>query len=244
MKLIVVCLGLLMVAELAKASDCVVLVHGLIRSPSAMSKLEEKLQAAGYQVVNVGYPSREHNIETLATMAIDEGLNRCELLDTSLETTLETTKVHFVTHSMGGILVRQYFEEHEPTMVGRVVMLGPPNHGSEVVDKFGGIPGFKWLNGPAGIQLGTDTNDLPKSLGPVNFETGIIAGNRSINWILSQFIPKPNDGKVSVQSTKVEGMRDFIEVAATHTFMMNNDLVIRQVMGFLKNGKFIKEPVR
>ena len=91
----------------------------------------------------------------------------------------------FVTHSMGGILVRQYLRQHSVPHLHRVVMLGPPNKGSEVVDVLGNTPGFHFINGDAGLQLGTGQGSVPNTLGPVDFDLGIIAGTRSINWILS-----------------------------------------------------------
>ena len=120
-------------------------------------------------------------------------------------------------------------------------MLGPPNKGSEVVDKLKYIPGFKFLNGPAGMRLGTGSEDIPKSLGPVNFELGVIAGTKSINLILSYYLPNPNDGKVSVESAKIDGMCEFVTLPTTHPFMMKNKLVIKEVIHFLKQGKFKSE---
>jgi hypothetical protein len=120
-------------------------------------------------------------------------------------------------------------------------MLGPPNQGSEVVDNLKNTPGFELLNGPAGMQLGTRTTDIPKTLGPANFELGVIAGTQSINLILSSFLPNPDDGKVSVESTKVDGMHDFVALPTTHPFMMKNDAVINQTVYFLKHGKFKKD---
>ena len=146
--------------------------------------------------------------------------------------------INFVTHSLGGILVRQYYKIHAPEDVKRVVMLGPPNKGSEIVDKLKNVPGFELLNGPAGMQLGTADEDVPKRLGPVNFELGIIAGTQTINFLLSTLLPNPDDGKVSIENTKVEGMRGFVSLPTTHPFMMKNEQVIEHVLYFLKYGKF------
>ena len=138
-----------------------------------------------------------------------------------------------------GILVRMYFSKNGNTDVGRVVMLGPPNQGSEVVDNLKNMPGFEMLNGPAGNAAWYRTLQVCQgSLGAVNFELGIIAGTQSINFILSMFLSNPDDGKVSVESTKVKGMKDFIVLPTTHPFMMKNKVVIDQVVHFLKNGKF------
>ena len=210
--------------------EYVVLLHGLARTGRSMRALGERLAAEGYGVINDGYPSRSATVEELAEAAIPAAVAQC------LENGAE--KIHFVTHSMGGILVRYYLARHDLPQLGRVVMLAPPNNGSEVVDKLKNDLLFKWLNGPAGQQMGTGGNSLPKNLGPVNFDLGIIAGDRTINFILSGLIPGPDDGKVSVATTKVDGMKDHIVMHATHTFIMRNRAVMDQTVLYLKNGKF------
>jgi len=118
-------------------------------------------------------------------------------------------------------------------------MLAPPNEGSEVADKLGDLSLYKWINGPAGNELGTDKNSVPNQIGPAHFPVGVIAGDRSINWINSLFlIPGRNDGKVSVERAKLAGMSDFLVVHATHPFIMRNDEVIRQTIKFLQTGTF------
>ena len=140
------------------------------------------------------------------------------------------TRVHFVTHSLGGILVRSYFAEQADPRLGRVVMLGPPNQGSEVVDRLGSWWLFGRLNGPAGRQLGTGPDSVPNSLGPVGFELGVIAGNRSINWVNSLMIPGANDGKVSVARTRVDGMREHLVLPVSHPFLMRHPRVIEATL--------------
>lgn len=213
-----------------KCTECVILLHGLARSRYSMSVLEAALRVKGYCVVNLSYPSRKLPIDRLAELVIDKSLQLCR------ENGTET--INFVTHSLGGILVRQYLQHNIVTELKRVVMLGPPNQGSEVVDKLKHLPGFSLLHGPAGSQLGTSENDLPRQLCPVDFELGIIAGKRSINLFLSSLIPGQNDGKVSVESTKTAGMKDFITLPTTHTFMMLNPVIIRQTLKFLQQGEF------
>jgi len=117
-------------------------------------------------------------------------------------------------------------------------MLGPPNRGSQVVDKFSNVPGYYLINGPAGMQLGTEETSVPNQLGAANFDLGIIAGTRSINLILSSVLPNPDDGKVSVENTKLQGMADHISLPVTHPMMMNSKTVIDQVKYFLKEGRF------
>jgi pimeloyl-ACP methyl ester carboxylesterase len=195
-----------------------------------MQPMQRALQAAGFDVLNVGYRSREAPIEQLSEQAVGQALADSR--------TRGAGAVHFVAHSLGGILVRQYADRHPQTITGRVVMLGPPNQGSEVVDRLGDWKFFSFLNGPAGRQLGTTRDSIPNRLGPVRFCLGVIAGNRSINWINSLIIPGPDDGKVSVERTKVLGMSDHLVVAATHPLMMRHREVIAQTIEFLRHGRF------
>lgn len=209
-------------------NEAVILLHGLARKASSMSKLERALKENGYQVVNVDYPSTKHDIEALAEWSIGNAIKKVG----------PNSKINFVTHSMGGILVRQFLRQYKLVNLGRVVMLGPPNSGSEIVDLLQNVPGFKTVNGPAGLQLSAKKDALPNQLGPANFELGIIAGSRSVNLVLSTMLPMPNDGKVSVESSKLEGMSDHLTMPVTHTFMMRNSAVIMQVILFLQHGAF------
>ncbi len=208
-----------------------ILLHGMARSARSMETMAEAIDAAGFTAINIDYPSREYPIEELAPMAVGKGLMLCEAAGA-------TEKTHFVAHSLGGILVRKYMKDNEIESLGRVVMLGPPNQGSAAVDKLGDWPGFDWLNGPAGRQLGKGPESVPLQLGAANFELGIIAGNRSIDPITSAVLDDPDDGKVSVEDTKLEGMDDFIIVEHSHAFMMRLQRPIELTIQFLKFGHF------
>jgi len=214
----------------AQPSEGVILLHGLARTSASMEKMERALTDAGYQVANIDYPSRTASIDQLAAAVIGDALQR--------DTFRDCAKIHFVTHSLGGILVRSYFAKHTDPRLGRVVMLGPPNQGSEVVDKLKSWKLFQKLNGPAGAELGTDDDSIPNQLGPVDFELGVIAGDHSINWINSLMIPGSDDGKVSVERTKIAGMTDHFVIHATHPYLMKNQAAIRQTLAFLQTGEF------
>ena len=224
-------LALLLVATPSFAEECVVLLHGMIRTPASMGPMEEALADAGFKTANVGYPSREYPIERLATMAVEQGLARCRSV-TGID------RIHFVTHSLGGILVRQYLANYDIPELGRVVMLGPPNQGSLAADAMRDMPGYEWLNGPAGSQLGKGEESVPLRLGPADFEVGIIAGNRTVDPITSAVLDDPDDGRVSVSDTHLEGMDDFIVIDESHALMMRARSTIRLTIRFLEEGSF------
>ncbi len=215
-----------------KDSEAIILLHGLSRTSRSMNKAGELLAAYGYKIVNVDYPSRSADISALSQQYIARAVMQCDA--NSIK------KIHFLTHSMGGILLRNYLASQTIDKLGRVVMLAPPNQGSEVVDKLGSWRLFYYLNGPAGLQLGTDNNSVPNQLGPVNFQLGIIAGNKTVNPFLSRLIPGVNDGKVSVSRAQVNGMKDFIVMPYSHSFIMRREAVIEQVLYFIQQGCFAR----
>ena len=210
--------------------ECVILLHGLARTPRCMRKMVTFLEGQDYDVFNIGYPSTRHTVDELTTMvfeAVQEQVSKREY-----------RKVHFIVHSLGSILVRTHLKKSPMQNLGRVVMLAPPSQGSEIVDKLGGIFLFKWINGPAGVQLGTNPESVPSKLGPVDFECGVLTGRKSINWILSMMISGENDGKVSVERAKLPGMRDFRVLDVAHPFIMQDPEVMRLSLGFLREGRF------
>ena len=214
------------------ATECVVLLHGFNRSWRAMRPMAEALQESGYMTANVDYPTRAGPVKELVPMAVETGLRKCRDADAH--------SIHFVTHSIGGILLRYAHSQEPIPEIGRVVMLAPPNGGSEVVDKTKDIPGAEMLGGEALMQLGTDEDSVPANLGPIDFEVGIIAGTSSMNPWMSAMLPDPDDGKVSVERTKLAGMTDFMMVDDNHHYIVEDEVVIRNTVEFLRTGLFIR----
>ena len=210
-------------------SECVILLHGMGRTKSSMDEIEEGLSKGGYNVVNFDYPSRKETIEQIAENWIPKAIAQCPK---------SAEKVHFVTHSLGGIITRKYLQTNKLPSGSRIVMLSPPNQGSEVADYFKDTFWYRWFTGPVGQQLTTDSDSVPNQLAPIAYEVGVITGTRSFDPWFSILIPGTDDGKVSVERAKLAEMKDFLTVPHTHTFIMNSDEVLRQIKCFLKKGYF------
>lgn len=210
-------------------SPGVVLLHGLARTSRSFGTMERALHGAGFATLNVDYASRKRRIETLAD-DIHPGITQFAE---------RVGALHFVTHSMGGLLARIYLAKYRPSRLAHVVMLGTPNGGSEVADLLKGLAPYRAFYGPAGQQVGTRPEECLAQLPPPNYALGIIAGNRTIDPIASFFIlPRPNDGRVSVVSTKLEGMADHITLKTSHSLMLLNRKAINQTIAFLREGRF------
>jgi pimeloyl-ACP methyl ester carboxylesterase len=210
--------------------DGVVLLHGISRTSRSLRKMQAAIEASGLATLNVGYASRRKTLQALAEdihPAIERFVDRTEGL------------IHFVGHSMGGLLARAYLARYRPRRLGRVVMLGTPNGGSEIADRLKEFLPYRTWFGPAGQQLGTQRDaTLGAMLPPVDYPVGIIAGNRSVYPLTSMLLPKPHDGRVSVENTKLEGMADHIVIGAAHPWLPRNALAIEQTIAFLRDGNF------
>jgi triacylglycerol lipase len=213
--------------------EWVVLLHGLGRTSWSMKRIQWTLESAGYQVVNLCYPSRRYGVERLSEKYLHKIL--------ATKVPVGAAKVHFVTHSLGGLVLRRYLAHHSMSNLGRVVMLAPPNHGSTLVDSLRRHALGRWILGRAGRELGTAPSDLPQRLGPVDFPLGVIAGDVSLNPFFSRYLEGPNDGKVTVASARISGMSDFVVVHSSHTWMMWRAETLRYILAFIRQGNFGKK---
>jgi hypothetical protein len=218
----------------ARAADTVVLLHGLGRTSWSMTRLESELARDGYRVINLSYPSRTLPLEALATDWLPQQL-RATGADTA-------PRMHFVTHSLGGIVVRLWLRERgAPANLGRVVMLAPPNAGSEVADRLNHFAPYRWFTGANGRRLGTLATDLPRTLGPWSAHAaplGIIAGSFTWNPLFSSWLPGPDDGKVTVAATHLEGERDHLVLPFSHTWLAWRAGTVAAIREFLREGRF------
>lgn len=210
-------------------NELVILLHGIFRTSRSMSGLAKFLSRRGFKVLNINYPSTKFPIEELVSI-IDKEIKSCRIEQYS--------RVHFVGFSMGGLLARAYLNQHKVSHLGKVVFIGTPNNGSEVADFLKNNLFYQKVFGPAGQQLITDQSDFNHMLGLPYYEFGVIAGNIPLGIFASAIIGKPNDGKVSIESTKLPGMKDHIVLRATHLLMPGNRNVWKQALYFLENSHF------
>jgi len=223
-------------AQEQQRAQSVVILHGIAKTNSSMRSVEKLLQKEGYKTLSITYPSQKNSIDDIASYLREEHLN-----DAFWE---NADNVHIVTHSMGGLVARRYLDTYKDDIpedkLGRVVMLAPPNGGSEVADTIHGLSLYQWFYGPAGEELTTEVQS--KNGSTVYYDLGIIAGTKEWPYPVAAFIvPGESDGRVSVEKTKLDGMADHVSVSATHTFIMNKKDVHKQLLHFLKEGAFENE---
>jgi pimeloyl-ACP methyl ester carboxylesterase len=211
--------------------DGVVLLHGLGRTSGSMRLLAWRLERAGFQTAALRYASMRSSVEAIA-----DALNpRVRHFASSV-----AGQLHFVTHSLGGLVVRVLLNRNAPDNLGRVVMLAPPNGGSEWADALERLRIARYVLGPARAHLVTRrANEAEDVLGSVEYPVGIVAGDRPIDRLIAPFlIRQPHDGKVSVASTRLTGMTDHIVLPVGHPMMPFHPAVAGQVLAFLQRGQF------
>lgn len=211
------------------ANECVVLLHGLGRTAWSMGSVAEYLRTVGYRVVNQGYESTSSTIEQVARHVVPRAVASCGP---------SADKIHFVTHSLGGIVVRYYLQKNALPAGSRIVMLSPPNQGSEIADRYRQAGWYQWLTGPAGQQLTTAGDSVPNQLRPIPYDVGVITGRKTMDPWFSAFIPGEDDGKVAVERARLDGMKDFLVVNHSHPFIMRSRAVHEQILSFLRSASF------
>jgi hypothetical protein len=214
--------------------DYVIVLHGIVKSSHHMKSLARYIKRGGFEVININYPSNKYKIEELVEIINQEISSRA----------IEDKKIHFVGYSMGALLIRALIHKYRYKNLGRVVQLATPNHGSEIEDLTKNLWLYKKIFGPAGQQLVTDQKIFEHLFGQVNYELGIIAGNATLDPIFSIIIPGPDDGRVGVEKTKLEGMKDHIIIKVSHSFFPYSTKVRKQTLHFLTHGNFLHQLIK
>ena len=210
--------------------DGVVLLHALARRPGSMARLAEALAASGYETLAPAYPSRRKTIADIA-----RGLAPAIAVFGA-----RVDRLHFVGHSMGGLVARAVIAGSRPARLGAVVTLGTPHGGSEIVDLLQRSAAFRAFYGPAFAELSRAASaDLNARLGPLDYPLGAIAGTRALNVVAGWFVlPRPNDGTVSVASAQPPGAWDRCLVACDHLSLPRDRRVMALACEFLTEGRF------
>lgn len=212
-------------------AETVLLIHGLGRGATSLQAIGDALHADGYRLCHVDYPSTRHGPQELVRR-VSAAIDACTVSD---------TVVHAVTHSLGGILLRAVVRERRDVISGRVVMLAPPNGGSELSDVVQRSGFLRAVLGPTGADLGTHPLSFPNRLGPATFDLGILAGDRSVHPLGTFLLKGPNDGTVTERSARLAGMQDFATVHRAHSFIMNAPEVVFETRAYLRDGCFSGE---
>lgn len=210
--------------------ETVILLDGIGPKFRHLDLMINTLKKPGRRVLLIDYPSTRDRIESLVKDELAPAIDSAEI-DSG-------QPLYFVTFSMGGIMARTYLRMHRPGNLNRVVHIAPPNHGSEVADWLKKIPLFRWGFGKSGQQLTTDPDSLPNQLGPAHYEAGVIAGCKSLDPWFGWMFKGPHDGKVSVESARLDGMKDFAIVPSNHYLIMNHPRTLELTDRFLRDGNF------
>lgn len=201
--------------------EMVILLHGLGRSRASLWPLARRLRRAGFQVRNFPYAPAFHRFDTLT----------CQLHDFIVEH-VKTPRYHLVGHSLGNILIRERFRVGYPSGLGRIVMLAPPNQPPKLARIMQGCPPFRLWSGESGKLLASP--DFYARLPVPSVPFGVIAGNKGQRITFDE----PNDGIVTVESTRLEGMTDHLILPCSHTFIMNSHAATDATVAFLRYGQF------
>ncbi len=209
----------------------VIFMHGALKSASSMDKLEAAFSSADYHTFNWDFNSRDFTVIQNAAK-LDSILRHKDYLEHTL---------HFVTHSMGGIVIRYYLENYNPPNVGRFVMIAPPNQGSQIATELRGFPPFRWLYRKNVDYLVTGSDAFAPNAGIPDCEFGIIAGGTGGKYGFTWYLPGDDDSILSVEQTKLQGAADFILLHHIHATIMMEDDTIKQSLYFIQHGEFLHQ---
>ena len=211
-----------------RKQDYIVLLHGIFRSSKHMAKLDGYCSDNGYKTINIDYPSTKFDLMSLAALIWRQIQDQID----------DEGTINFVGYSMGGLLVRIILNKYKVRNLGKIVMIGTPNKGSEVADFLKNNRLYKKFLGPAGQQLITDQSGLQFIVGSMPYEIGGIAGSVCIYPLGALLVQGRNDGVVSVENTKLAGMKDHIIVPYPHFYLPYSKQVHKLTLNFLRYGRF------
>jgi pimeloyl-ACP methyl ester carboxylesterase len=208
----------------------VIILHGIGMIPLRMGWIERGLKKAGYETHNLSYPSLECTIEECAQIAAQKIRAR---------NTGSPGSTHLVTHSMGSLVALELLQQNLLSGVHRAVMIAPPFGGSEVADFLAQNPIYRRAFGPAGQQLTTSHRRTLPFNPPKDVEIGVIAGTSA--WEHPFFLPimkktGAHDGLVSLESTRIPGMKAHITIRMPHSFLLEKS--VPETVHFLHHGRF------
>lgn len=204
----------------------VMLVHGMGRSTYLFHDMQSALRAAGYDAVAISYPSLMRDIA-----------GHADQIEALLDEARDVEQVSFVSHSLGGLVVREVLGRHAPwrerLTLGRIVMLAPPNQGSVLAEALATLPPYHWIGGPSAVEIaaGGPFAGLPEEV-----EVAVIAGGTG-GWGFNPLLPGDDDGVVTVAETELEGVRESLLVPALHTVIAAAPETIAATLSFLKHGR-------
>jgi len=214
-------------ANTDRQDQTIVLLHGMGRGRASLWVLETRLKTAGFRTVNFPYVTHARPLDQLSADLIK-----------FITENVKTPSYSIVAHSLGNVIVRNCFHREMPPGLKRIVMLAPPNRPAELARALKDNPVYRWFTGESGQQLASD--DFYRKLPVPTVDFGIIAGDRGESVALKE----PNDGVITVESTKLDGMKAWVLVHQAHTFIMNSRQVAQLVVRFLEHGDFNVEPAR
>ncbi len=216
--------------HLKPSQQTIVLVHGLLNKPFVMNGIAKVLREEGYPVYNWGYPSTANTIEEHAAA-----------LDKYVKSINHNRKIHFVGYSQGAIVIRYMLTHYPIPHKGRFVMIGPPNHGSELAEHYYHYAWFRMLYGDQAVnELFTSRKKFFEECGIPPIDFGIIAGGAGDEKGYSDRLPGDDDGMVSVESAHLEGAKDFILLRHRHIPLIFSEDTARYTLQFIQSGRFLE----